>query len=77
MSQEERQRIIDLRRFERKKRHARRPELLSVVKCVWGGLISRKVFLKLFYKSQFPHKFVNLSFTITNMKNELTDLWGN
>ena len=34
VSQEERQRIIDLRRFERKKRHARRPELLSVVKCV-------------------------------------------
>ena len=29
-------------------------------------LIARKVFIKSFCKSQFPHKFVNLSFTISN-----------
>ena len=32
---------------------------------------------KSFRTSQLPHKFVNLSFTITNMKNTLTDLCGN
>jgi hypothetical protein len=26
-------------------------------------------------KSQFPHKPVNLPFTITDMKNKLKDLW--
>ena len=29
-----------------------------------------------FYKSQFPHKSVNLSSTVTNMKDKLTNLWG-
>ena len=33
-------------------------------------------FLKSFCKSQLPHKFVNLSFVITNIQNKLTDLWG-
>ena len=55
----------------------------------WGGvigvlsvcsapcsLISHKVFLKSFCRSHPPHKSVNSSFTITNMKNKLTDLWG-
>jgi len=36
--------------------------------------ISHKVFLKSFCKSQFPHKSVNLSFTITNIKDMLTEL---
>ena len=38
--------------------------------------IPQKVFIKSFCKSQFPHKFVNLSFIITKTKNKLTDLWG-
>ena len=33
--------------------------------------------LKWFCRSQLPHKSVNLSFTITNMQNKLTDLCGN
>ena len=37
----------------------------------------RSVFLKLLYISQLPHKFVHLSFIITNMENKLTDLCWN
>jgi len=40
-------------------------------------LISQKVFIKFFCKSQFPHKSVNISFIITNMKNEFTNLCRN
>ena len=36
--------------------------------------ISQKVFIKLFRKSQFPHKFVNLFLIIHNVKEKLTDL---
>ena len=32
---------------------------------------------KSFCKSQLPHKYVNVSFTLTNIKNKLTDLCGN
>ena len=39
----------------------------------WLDLISHKVFMKPFCRSQLPHKSVNLSFTITNIKNKLTD----
>ena len=39
--------------------------------------ISHKVFLKSFCRSELPHKSVNLSFTITNIKNKLADLCGN
>ena len=38
--------------------------------------ISRKVFIKSFGRSQFPHNSINLSFTITHIKNTLTDLCG-
>ena len=41
-----------------------------------GELISQKVFIKSFCKSQFPHKSINLFFIITNIKNELTGLRG-
>ena len=41
------------------------------------AFISQKVFLKSFCKNQFPHKSVNLSFSITNVENKLTDLCGN
>jgi len=41
------------------------------------NLISQKVFIKSFGKSQFPHKSVNLSCIITNIKDQLTDLRGN
>ena len=34
-------------------------------------------FCKSFCKSQFPHKSVNLSFIITNIKSQLTDVCGN
>ena len=40
-------------------------------------IISQKVFLKSFCRSQLPDISVNLSFTITNMKNKLTNLCGN
>ena len=39
-------------------------------------LISHKVFLKSFCKSQFPHKFVNLFFILIKVTDKLTDLWG-
>ena len=39
-------------------------------------LISHKVFLKSFCKSQFPHKSVNLFFISVTVKDKLTDLWG-
>ena len=38
--------------------------------------LSQSVF-KVFYRSQIPYKSVNLSFTITGIKNRLTDLYGN
>ena len=48
---------------------------------VWDAccttLISHIMFLVSFCRSQLPPKIVNLSFTMTNMKNELTDLCGN
>ena len=34
------------------------------------ALISQRVFVKLFCTSQPPHKSVNLSFTIANIKNK-------
>ena len=40
-------------------------------------MISKKVFMKSICKSQFPQKNVNLSFSITKIKNQLTDLCGN
>ena len=40
-------------------------------------LISQRVFIKSFSKSQFPLKIVNPLFTITIIKNTLTDLCGN
>ena len=39
--------------------------------------ISHKVFSKSFCKSQLLHRFVNLFFTITNLKNTFSDLCGN
>ena len=41
-----------------------------------GDLTSQKVLIKPFCISQPPHKSVNVSFTITNMENKLTDLCG-
>ena len=38
-------------------------------------LISHKMFIKAFLKSQFPHKFVNLFFILVLAKDKLTDLW--
>ena len=32
--------------------------------------------IKSFCKSQFPHKSVNLFFTLLIVKDKLTDLWG-
>ena len=39
--------------------------------------VSHRVISKSFCRSQFPHKSVNSSFTITDIKNKLTDLCGN
>ena len=36
-----------------------------------------KIVLKLFCRSPLPHKFVNLAFSITYIKDELTNLRGN
>ena len=39
--------------------------------------ITLRVLIKPFYKSQFPHKSVNLFFIITDTKQKLMDLCGN
>ena len=39
-------------------------------------VLSHYVFGKSFCKSQFPHKSVNLSFTLVIVKDKLTILWG-
>ena len=39
--------------------------------------VSHLFFIKLFCKSRFPHKSVNLSLVIINIKNRLTDWCGN
>ena len=45
---------------------------------VWGSkLISQKVFIKSFCRSQFPHKSVNSFLILVMIKDELTDLCGN
>ena len=41
-----------------------------------NDVISHKVFLKLLYQSQFPHKFVNILFISVIVKDKLMDLWG-
>jgi len=41
-----------------------------------SDLVSHKVLIKSVCKSQLQHKFVDLSFTITDVKNKLTVLWG-
>ena len=41
------------------------------------GSISKKMFIKSFCKSQFPPKYVNLSFNIININRTLTNLCGN
>ena len=41
-----------------------------------SALISQKVFLKSFYKSQFPHEPINLFFILLIVEDELTSLWG-
>ena len=40
-------------------------------------LISQKVFVKSFFKSQFPHKCVNFFFMSLIIQDTLTDLCGN
>ena len=41
-----------------------------------GVLIPHKAFVKLFCKSLFPHKSVNLFSLLVIVKDGLTDLWG-
>jgi len=41
------------------------------------SLISQKVFIKMFCKSQFLHKSVKLFFMLVNIKDKLKDLCGN
>jgi len=56
-----------------------RPRLSRLQRTVLSGseLISQRVSTKSFCTNQFPHKSVNVSFVITNINNELTDLCGN
>jgi len=44
--------------------------------CLRSNLISHEVFSKSFRRSQLPHKSVNVSLTITIIKNEVTDFFG-
>jgi len=44
--------------------------------CLQDG-ISHRVLSKSFRKSQLPHKLVNVSFEMANIKNNLTDSCGN
>ena len=49
----------------------------GVIPCpisLFTNLISQKVFRESFCTSQFSHKFVDLSFIITNLENKSTDL---
>ena len=39
----------------------------------FSTFVSQKLFRKWFFKSQFPQKSVNVSFTIANVKNKLTN----
>ena len=39
--------------------------------------VSHKVFKKSFFRTQFPYKYVYVSFIVTNIKNKLTDVCGN
>ena len=43
---------------------------------VWPSYLTQNVFKFVSQKSTPPQKIVNLSLTITNRKNELSDLWG-
>ena len=45
--------------------------------CGSRSFIAHQVFIKLFYKRQCPHKFVQLSFNITNIENKSTDVYEN
>ena len=49
------------------------------VKRGWGRckLISQKAFIKSLCRSQVPHQFVDVSFTITDIKDKLANLCGN
>ena len=40
-------------------------------------LISQKVFIQSFRKSQFPHKFVNMFFILVEFTDKMTNWWGN
>jgi hypothetical protein len=44
--------------------------------CGTHDLISQKVFIQSFCKSQFPHKSVYLFFVLVMVEDTLTDLWG-
>jgi len=42
-----------------------------------GVSVLSQLFIKSFCRSQLPHRSVNLSFNITDIKNKFTDLYGN
>ena len=50
---------------------------MSVLLDVMSSASGCTVFIKLFCKSQFPHKSVNLFFILVIIKDKLTDLCGN
>ena len=54
------------------------PSLVQIFVSGWDIIDSylRQVFMKSIGKSQFPHKSVNLFFTLAIIKDKLTDLWG-
>ena len=51
--------------------------VLEIPSALGPALISQKVFIKSFCKSQFPHKSVNLFFILVIIKDKLTNLCGN
>ena len=51
-------------------------QLLEVEQVPTTPSLPHRFSLYSFCKSQFPHKSVNISFSITDIKNKLTDLSG-
>ena len=64
-------------RVIKKKKKSTMPGTVHRYRTEASSLIPHKVFIQSCIKRQFPREFVTLSFTITNFKNQSTDLCGN
>ena len=76
--------VFKLKPFSYKIRIRTRPTHYGtrVKRCLVAGewlprvRISHNALIKMVLESQLPHKIVNSLFTITNLNNKLTVLWG-